>query len=200
MDIYRIEAKWFDGESDCGTIELVAGLGPQQFIAVGNWFGVVDQGNEKHPFVLLGNGLFQYAQYAGGPVERRLSTIDKKRVIVGETFALSWLTHEDVHSFRITRISRLNTNPDSPDVEPELAPATANANDEAMELVADIEPSIFIKNDFIYFAERPEALKANLAALIEAGHAIAVGQNSIEQVFTNVAAFKTWFIEQREPD
>lgn len=59
------------------------------------------------------------------------------------------------------------------------------------------EPGIFVKTEVVRDAlhptqGNPEGFKANVGALIDAGHVLAVGETSIEQVFDNSDEFKKW--------
>jgi hypothetical protein len=60
------------------------------------------------------------------------------------------------------------------------------------------QPGIFIKTETIRDAHHPtqgnpDGFKANVGALIDAGHAVAVGENQIEEVFDSSKKFKDWF-------
>lgn len=64
-------------------------------------------------------------------------------------------------------------------------------------------PSIFIKNEAIRAAlnrggNSLDGFKINIGSLLDAGNVVAVGESSVEKIFTNSTEFKEWFDEMRE--
>ncbi len=108
MDIYRITAQDIkNGMRMPGqTFELVAGLTEEDFIAYGQWYGVVVDGAEFNPFLLNQDGR---CQYAGDRAELRSCNIVTKRVVVDEIFELTWENTADRYGYQILAVSRLNT-------------------------------------------------------------------------------------------
>lgn len=186
MNIFRIKAECIEGlTAHSGqTLELVAGFTPQAYVAAGNWFGVVNDGLTIYPFVLTDDG---HCRYSGDHSFTRYFSNVKRPVKVGEIFELTWDDHNDKHCYKIISVQRLNTISDEPVQEPHSPCATPADCDETK------EPSIFIRNELIWDAQRPEALKENIGALIDAGNVVAVGENSVERVFATAASFKDWF-------
>lgn len=60
------------------------------------------------------------------------------------------------------------------------------------------EPGIYIKNEVVRDAHHPtvgngQIFKDGIAALIDAGNVVAVGENGIERTFDDSQEFKDWF-------
>jgi hypothetical protein len=190
--MFRIEAEWVQGLSyhEGQTLELVAGFTPRSYIAEGNWFGVVKAGQTIYPFVLTDNG---HCRYSGDHSSTRYFSIVTRPVKVGEIFELTWDDHQDRHCYKITKLVRLNINPDWPDAAPSDGSHAVPGNADVDPAETATEPGIFIKNELIMAAQRPEAFKASIGALIDGGSVVAVGEDSIEQVFATASAFRDWF-------
>ena len=107
MDIYRIKAQHIqNGVPVPGQfLELVAGLTSPGFIAQGDWYGVVVDQAEFHPFVLTQNG---YCQYAGDKTQVRHCTIVARPVVVDEIFEITWADAEDRYGYQVVSVGRLN--------------------------------------------------------------------------------------------
>jgi hypothetical protein len=198
LNIFRIEAEWVEGLS-AGfgqTLELVAGFTPRSYIAEGNWFGAVKDGQTIYPFVLTDNG---HCRYSGDHSMTRYFSIVKRPVKVGEIFELTWNDHNDKHCYRITKLVRLNLQQDWPDEEPQHG-SQVSPIDDPREAEPKKAPGIFIRNELVRDAQQPEALKATVGALIETGNVLAVGENSIERVFADVTSFRDWVDEIRSAD
>ena len=181
--MYRIEGAWIKGSSGAEkqTIELVAGFTPLAYIASGNWFGMVKDYNAVHPFVLTNDGL---CRYAGDRSQTRSFSIVTRPVKVGEIFELTWEDANDLHHYKITKVVRLNINAETPDDE-----ANTNAINEGEAQTGEQHTGIFMKNSLVKDTSRPQAFKASLESLIQAGNVVATGEECIERVFAEAGSF-----------
>lgn len=192
MDMYRIEGEWIEGRMSFPgqTFELVAGFTELSYIAGGNWFGAVRDSETIHPFVLTDDG---YCRYSGGRTETRYFSIVTRPVKVGEIFELTWADRDDVHCYRITKVARLNITADYSDEELQPLRRSLVLLDQVGDSDAQKVPGIFLKKSLIKTGGRSQAFKASVGSLIEYGNAIAVGENEIETIFTEIKSFNGWF-------
>ena len=186
--MYRIEGEWIKGGSGAEkqTFELVAGFTPLAYIASGNWFGMVKDYDVVHPFVLTDDG---YCRYSGNRAQTRYFSIVTRPVKVDEIFELTWEDANDRHHYKITKVVRLNVNSETPEDEAHLdAPVHRESA-----AGAEQRPGIFIKNSVVKYTSRPQAFKASIESLLQAGNVVATGEEGIERVFATAGPFGDWF-------
>ena len=107
MDVFRIQAQLVrHGAPVPGQhFDLVAGLTSAGFIAQGPWYGVVLDEARHFPFMLSQNG---QCQYEGDRTQLRHCNLVTRRVESGAVFDLTWEHAQDLYSYQILTVSRLN--------------------------------------------------------------------------------------------